>query len=961
MTQPHPDVMTSEVPPQHAIVLDSTILTPDTAHALGPSPGASSATASTGAVTPGQRATRSDWQVGNALFDLQMNPFHAPDHGTTVSSSPGPPQEDKVPAASLNPYRDGRIRTAVPSKLKGRTNMKQGNFSVMHMHLQKPQITERDLAAKRTSERTAAAAKLASAQGYRYPRRPRPPHTAAARTPSQSLSNLPSVIADIYGPVAQPPPLRTVMPFEERRAETGSAQASTGLEENPLMEAGSVENIETEILAESTKGEVAPGVSHEQQDGPFIDANSTQDVSMNPSNEFVTPADPTQETNREQPAITKLLATTLPPEEVRAEQYRLLELLRKLHPTTVVETLCSALTQFGGATRRLPAPDGGSSESGSKKSSGDLFISWISEIFPPNFAENSTTKRPSKPSTGRPRGRPKGSTKKLVHADLHLKRTAFVPLAMRPDETNGTQLSTLVKCSGAPPDSVANNPGSDMPLPRASNNQSPSKLLPRVTKGQISIAAAPSIMPRLINVSGEARRSTSGPSITPAELTSTSALVVPNSSVTALRRTKSTGRPRGRPKGSRNKPRLLPAKPASSSFNSSDSHLRESKPQSHEPTTRENMYNSLISTPGSSYVTETASALRNTFSFPVLPDPAEEAASTIQGGATCSPGCTQVNKTQTAGGSSVIIQELQGPPSHHQDAALVSSKKRKNSQQGPCINTRVIDTPQTSPRTARLATNHPHEKQVKRLCVSQETNPRNLGTSERYSQSADAEAIAFRSSATTRHTSSISGIFASGVQAIGLGDSLSQQVPQSPSHLYQQDQGLKQSDESYQTQADQGVQLQRKHQPRHHSPQDLRSEQSIRPTSLSSPTNTQPHSRDPGTPEDVLREVTVVDLYQRQQRQQRQLSNQLGHSAAGPFSHTAGSSSPRQAQRLDSRPLVPQHGQQGLRHSTGTTPLANMDHSESHHHLEESAPIASMDKTPPKPCKTASAPAADMS
>ncbi|TVY69624.1 hypothetical protein Focb16_v000612 [Fusarium oxysporum f. sp. cubense] len=858
MTQSHPDVMTSEVPPQHAIVLDSTILTPDTAHALGPSPGASSATASTGAVTPGQRATRSDWQVGNALFYLQMDPFHAPDHGTTVSSSPGPPQEDKVPAASLNPYRDGRIRTAVPSKLKGRTNMKQGNFSVMHMHLQKPQITERDLAAKRTSERTAAAAKLASAQGYRYPRRPRPPHTAAARTPSQSLSNLPSVISDIYGPVAQPPPLRTVMPFEERRAETGSAQASTGLEENPLMEAGSVENIETEILAESTKGEVAPGVSHEQQDGPFIDANSTQDVSMNPSNEFVTPADPTQETNREQPAITKLLATTLPPEEVRAEQYRLLELLRKLHPTTVVETLCSALTQFGGATRRLPSPDGGSSESGSKKSSGDLFISWISEIFPPNFAENSTTKRPSKPSTGRPRGRPKGSTKKLVHADLHLKRTAFVPLAMRPDETDGTQLSTLVKCSGAPPDSVANNPGSDMPLPRASNNQSPR----------------------------EARRSTSGPSITPAELTSTSALVVPNSSVTTLRRTKSTGRPRGRPKGSRNKPRLLPAKPASSSFNSSDSHLRESKPQSHEPTTRENMYNSLISTPDSSYVTETASALRNTFSFPVLPDPAEEAASTIQGGATCSPGCTQVNKARTAGGSSVIIQELQGPPSHHQDAALVSSKKRKNSQQGPCTNTRVIDTPQTSPRTARLATNHPHEKQVKRLCVSQETNPRNLGTSERYSQSANAEGIAFRSSATTRHTSSISGIFASGVQAIGLGDSLSQQVPQSPSHLYQQDQGLKQSDESYQTQADQGVQLQRKHQPRHHSPQDLRSEQSIRPTSLSSPTNTQPHSRDLGTPEGVLREVIPLQAHFPIQQAQALLGKLKGLTADPWFLNT---------------------------------------------------------------------------
>ncbi|KAF5709321.1 hypothetical protein FMUND_10140 [Fusarium mundagurra] len=442
--------MVSEGPPRHAILPDSTILTPDTTHAPGPSPGASSSTAS----TPGQRATRSDWQVGNALFDLQMKPFQAPDHGITVSSNPGPPQEDKVPAASLNPYRDGRIRTAVPSKLKGRTNMKQGNFSVMHMHIQKPQITERDLAAKLTSERTAAAAKLASAQGYRYPRRPRPPHTAAARNLPQSLSNLHSVTADIHGPVAQPPPLGTVMPYEERRAETGSAQASARLEENPFTVSDSMENIETEILAESTKGDVTPGVDHEQEDAPFIDANSAQDVSMNPSNENATPADPTQEANGEQPAITKLLTTTLPPEEVRAEQYRLLELLRKLHPSTVVETLCGALAQFGGATRRFPSPDGESSESGSKKSSGDLFISWISEIFPPNFTENSTTKRPSKPSTGRPRGRPKGSTKRRVDADLRPKRTAFVPLAMRPNETDRTQRSTLVKCSNAPPESV---------------------------------------------------------------------------------------------------------------------------------------------------------------------------------------------------------------------------------------------------------------------------------------------------------------------------------------------------------------------------------------------------------------------------------------------------------------------------------------------------------------------------
>ncbi|KAF5534786.1 hypothetical protein FMEXI_11134 [Fusarium mexicanum] len=892
--------MVSEGPPPHAIVLDSTIPAPDTARALGPSPGASSSTVSTDAVIPGQRATRSDWQVGNALFDLQMKSFHAPDHGTAVSSSPGPPQEDKVLAASLNPYRDGRIRTAVPSKLKGRTNLKQGNFSVMHMHIQKPQITERDLAAKLTSERTAAAAKLASAQGYRYPRRPRPPHTAAARNLPHSLSNPPSATADIHEPVAQPLPLGTVMPHEERRAGTVSSQASTRLEENSLTEAASMENIETEILAESSKGDFAPGVNHEQEDAPFIDANSAQDVSMNPSNEIATPIDPTQEANREQPIITKLLTTTLPPKEVRAEQYRLIELLRKLHPSTVVETLCSALTQFGGATRRLPSPDGESSVSGSKNSSGDLFISWISEIFPPNFAENSTTKKPSKPSTGRSRGRPKGSTKRIVDADLHPKRTTFVPLAMRPNETDGTQRSTLVKCPNAPPESVTNSPHFDMPLPRTSNNQRSSKLLPRDRKGHVSIAAAPSISPRLINVSGEDQRSTSGPSMTPAESTGKPALVVPNSSVTASRRTKGTGRPRGRPKGSRNKPRLLRAKPTSSSFNSSDSHLRESRPQSHEPITRENMYNPAISTPDSSDMTETASAFRTTFSLPELPDPTEEAASIMQGGATGSPDCKQENKTRTAAGSSVIIQGPQGPPSNHQDGVLISSKKRKNSLHGPCANTRVIHIPQTSPRTARLVTNPPHEKQVKRLRVSQETNPRNLSTSERHSQSADAEALAFRSSATNRHASSMSGTFASEVQAIEIGDSLSQEVPQSPSHLYQQDQGLKQFDESYQTQADQGVQVQRKHQPRHHSPQDLRSEQSIRPTSLSSATNTQPHSRDLVAPRDVLQKVTVVDLYQRQLRQQRQMSNQLGNSAAGPFPQTAGPGSHQQAQRLDS-------------------------------------------------------------
>ena len=75
----------------------------------------------------------------------------------------------------LGPNKDGRVRNPVPSKLKGKTDNKQGNFGVMHMGMSPGKKTEtqgrdaaaeRDAAARRTSENTASRAKAAQLGKY---------------------------------------------------------------------------------------------------------------------------------------------------------------------------------------------------------------------------------------------------------------------------------------------------------------------------------------------------------------------------------------------------------------------------------------------------------------------------------------------------------------------------------------------------------------------------------------------------------------------------------------------------------------------------------------------------------------------------------------------------------------------------------------------------------------------------
>ncbi|KAN0117262.1 hypothetical protein V8E51_003239 [Hyaloscypha variabilis] len=81
----------------------------------------------------------------------------------------------------LGPNKDGRVRNPVPSKLKGKTDQKQGNFGVMHMGMSpggkkteaqgRDAAAERDAAARRTSENTASRAKAAQSEKYVPPKK----------------------------------------------------------------------------------------------------------------------------------------------------------------------------------------------------------------------------------------------------------------------------------------------------------------------------------------------------------------------------------------------------------------------------------------------------------------------------------------------------------------------------------------------------------------------------------------------------------------------------------------------------------------------------------------------------------------------------------------------------------------------------------------------------------------------
>ncbi|KAI0875833.1 hypothetical protein GGS24DRAFT_268382 [Hypoxylon argillaceum] len=111
--------------------------------------------------------------------------------------------------------------------------------------------------------------------------------------------------------------------------------------------------------------------------------------------------------------------------ETKAEQARLLTLLRTLPHHTVVDQICKGLAFFGGVPDAPPPADGKFPESAESNGSGSLFVGWVAEIFPdlehprPRYVEDPTAQTSSQK---RPRGRPKGSKATKSRSDKGLKK-----------------------------------------------------------------------------------------------------------------------------------------------------------------------------------------------------------------------------------------------------------------------------------------------------------------------------------------------------------------------------------------------------------------------------------------------------------------------------------------------------------------------------------------------------------
>ncbi|KAM0259548.1 hypothetical protein ACHAQJ_003274 [Trichoderma viride] len=209
--------------------------------------------------TPGQRSS---------------TPIHASSHDVT----------DGPDGASIH-TTDGRVKNPVPSKLKGKADNKNGNFGVMHIDINSSQAALRNAAAKRTSEETEAAAKLANMRGYQSIKRSK----LAWNPPSESD---PHSSAPAYGP-----------------SQNGYPNSSYPMPPPRAL-------------------------------GPL-------------------------------------------PHEAKAEQARLLTLLRSLNPVVVVDQLCKALAYFGGIPGAPSSHDAMFPESGHNNGQGSIFVGWVAEIFPP--------------------------------------------------------------------------------------------------------------------------------------------------------------------------------------------------------------------------------------------------------------------------------------------------------------------------------------------------------------------------------------------------------------------------------------------------------------------------------------------------------------------------------------------------------------------------------------------------
>lgn len=121
-----------------------------------------------------------------------------------------------------------------------------------------------------------------------------------------------------------------------------------------------------------------------------------------------------------QPMRSRHRTTPLTATETKAEQARLLTLLKGLHPVLVVDQLCKALAFFGGIPGAQGSNEASFPLSAEANGAGSLFVGWLAEIFPA-LGQGCPGLNTQQPTMKRLRGRPRGS-KNAKNKDKALKK-----------------------------------------------------------------------------------------------------------------------------------------------------------------------------------------------------------------------------------------------------------------------------------------------------------------------------------------------------------------------------------------------------------------------------------------------------------------------------------------------------------------------------------------------------------
>ncbi|KAM0437448.1 hypothetical protein ACHAPT_001810 [Fusarium lateritium] len=742
---------------------------------------------------------------GTRMFDIRMNPYHVkytalPTETRNPNAPAQPPMPTLTPNPGLSPYHDGRIRNPVPSKLKGKTDGRQGNFSVMQIDVPRPEMTARDLAAKRTSEGTAAAARIASSQGYRHPKRPR--SNGPTGPPVRFRSYPTPVLPAPPRPIPQPPPLAPAVPVEKAPIETAPAEQTPA--SNPPTQATS------------------PSIQEISPPAQEIDPPSTGHSGLSPH-------------------------------DTKTEQARLLTLLRSLHPILVVDQLCKALAYFGGIPGAPPPTDGVFPQSAATNGPGSLFVAWVSEIFPhlDNIDKAAVTQAPPAiPPIGAPEATSNTNSSTANAAPVTVKRSRGRP--------KGSKSSKVRKDKGIKKKGVAGSGAAQTSEVSATQStpaeQAPEASQPPTADDQEQSAAA-----------------------------AAAAVTQANSNPTVQPTTPHVGKKRGRPKGSKNKP----------------------KPQ---PGTQDGG----------------ADTSNVTATNPVVDSPlAHKTTSNQQDGGNTGVGLNGMPSTsvQPETNGSVLIQEpavtsdadnnvdQQPPPTplsnlSNQSTPNAAPRKRKPSQQTPQANVQAMATTNTLqvPDVMSRSGNSPQTQNAKRRRVSEEMSQQNIALSGTESHSAGVEASVSPNMAPNGQPSSASSSFDSQGQINHLGGGVNHQpqqlVPQQRQQMQQQQQQHQNLNLHQFDQNQQPPQQQQQQQSPDMSSEQPSQTQQMPPTALNRSRN-----RLPGTPARISnREAHAIyerqkQHYQQRQRQ-RQMTNHFGQpAAAASFSRTMGSNSPTQFQQ----------------------------------------------------------------